>query len=196
MDNSPETPTMTRSQILIAMAITAIVLLVVAKAWMYLFAVQIVPLNLTPQNFILGIGIGSGIALLSSLIYEVWPAYRKSADTYLEMVLKPLEIPDLIWLGILPGISEELLFRGVALPGLGMNVAALIFSSVVFGSLHMANPKQLPYPIWATVIGFCLGSVTLVTGSLAPAIVAHVFTNSISGLIWKLKQPKGKVNAD
>jgi uncharacterized protein len=166
MDNSPETPTMTRSQILIAMAITAIVLLVVAKAWMYLFAVQIVPLNLTPQNFILGIGIGSGIALLSSLIYEVWPAYRKSADTYLEMVLKPLEIPDLIWLGILPG------------------------------SLHMVSPKQLPYPIWATVIGFCLGSVTLVTGNLAPAIVAHIFTNSISGLIWKLKQPKGKVNAD
>lgn len=196
MDNSPETPTMTRSQILIAMAITAIVLLVIAKAWMYLFAVQIVPLNLTPQNFILGIGIGSGIALLSSLIYEVWPAYRKSADTYLEMVLKPLEIPDLIWLGILPGISEELLFRGVALPGLGMNVAALIFSSVVFGSLHMVSPKQLPYPIWATVIGFCLGSVTLVTGNLAPAIVAHMFTNSISGLIWKLKQPKGKVHTD
>ncbi|NJM27327.1 MAG: CPBP family intramembrane metalloprotease [Pseudanabaena sp. RU_4_16] len=196
MDNSPETPTMTRSQILIAMAITAIVLLVFAKAWMYLFAVQIVPLNLVPQNFMLGIGIGTGIALLSSLIYEVWPAYRKSADTYLEMVLKPLEMPDLIWLGVLPGISEELLFRGVALPGLGMNVVALTISSVVFGSLHMASPKHWPYTIWAMAIGFCLGTVTLVTGSLAPAIVAHIFTNSLSGLIWKLKQPKGKVNPD
>jgi membrane protease YdiL (CAAX protease family) len=196
MDNSPETPTMTRSQILVAMAVTAIVLLAIAKIWIYLMAVQLVPLNFTLQNLLLGIGMGVTITLLSSLIYEIWPGYRRSADIYLDMILKPLEMPDLIWLGVLPGISEELLFRGVALPGLGMNAIALAISSIVFGGLHMVNLKQWHYTVWAMAIGFCLGTVTLVTGSLAPAIVAHVFTNSLSGLMWKLKQSKGKFKAD
>ncbi|WP_019500081.1 CPBP family intramembrane glutamic endopeptidase [Pseudanabaena sp. PCC 6802] len=196
MDNSPETPTMTRSQILFAMAVTAIVLLIIAKIWMYALSVSIVPLNLSFPNLLLGVGIGAAITLTSSLIYEFWAEYRKSADVYLEMVLKPLEMPDLIWLGLLPGISEELLFRGVALPGLGMNAIAVAISSIVFGSLHMFNLQQWRYALWAMAIGVCLGTMTLLTGSLFPAIVAHVLTNSVSGLIWKLKLKKGNIKVD
>jgi uncharacterized protein len=196
MDNSPETPTMTRSQILFAMAVTAIVLLIIAQIWMHALSVSLVPLNPSLQNLLLGVGMGTAITLASSLIYEFWAEYRKSADIYLEMVLKPLEIPDLLWLGLLPGISEELLFRGVALPGLGMNAIAVAATSIVFGSLHMFNLQQWRYAIWATAIGVCLGTMTLLTGSLFPAIVAHILTNSVSGLIWKLKLQKGNIKAD
>ena len=74
-----------------------------------------------PQDLLLGVGIGVGITLLSGVIYQLWPAYRKSADMYLALVLKPLHWPDLLWLGLLPGLSEELLFRGVMLPAIGLN---------------------------------------------------------------------------
>lgn len=187
-DSSPKPTPLSRSQILIAMAVTAIVLFVVAKLWMYLFGVRIVPIRWQPVDLLLGLGLGGAITLLSSLIYQIWHQYRVAADEYLEMVLRPLELPDLIWLGLLPGMSEELLFRGVAIPGLGMNITAVVISSVVFGGLHMASPKYLPYMIWAMTVGFFLGMITLQTHNLLPAIAAHVFTNSLSGLVWKLKQ--------
>jgi len=182
--------TLSRSQVLIAMAVTAIIFLGISKGWVYLTGIPMVPLNWQPEHCAIGFGIGLGVALLSSLIYEVWESYRLAAQEYLEMVLKPLELIDLVWLGLLPGLSEEMLFRGVALPALGMNGLALILTSVVFGVLHMASAKHLSYTVWAIAVGMMLGAVTMYTGNLLSAIMAHVLTNVLSGLIWKYKQSK------
>ena len=149
-----------------------------------------VPLHWQLEHAAIGAGMGLGIALLSSLIYEIWESYRIAAQEYLEMVLKPLEPIDLIWLGLLPGLSEEMLFRGVALPALGMNAIALVITSVIFGALHMASAKHLSYTVWAIAVGMMLGAVTIYTGNLLSAIVAHMLTNSLSGIIWKFKQSK------
>ena len=185
-----ENNSLSRSQVLIALAVTAIVFLVISKGWVYLTGIPMIALYWQPEHGAIGVGIGVGVALLSSLIYEVWESYRIAAQEYLEMVLKPLKPVDLIWLGLLPGLSEEMLFRGVALPALGMNGIALIISSVVFGALHMASAKHLSYTVWAIAVGMMLGAVTMYTGNLLSAIVAHVLTNSLSGVIWKWKQSK------
>ena len=185
-----ENNSLSRSQVLIAMAVTAIVFLVISKSWVYLTGIPMISLYWQPEHGAIGVGIGVGVALLSSLIYEVWESYRIAAQEYFEMVLKPLKPVDLIWLGLLPGLSEEMLFRGVALPALGMNGIALIISSVVFGALHMASAKHLSYTVWAIAVGMMLGAVTMYTGNLLSAIVAHVLTNSLSGVIWKWKQSK------
>ncbi|MBD2177571.1 CPBP family intramembrane metalloprotease [Pseudanabaena sp. FACHB-1998] len=179
---------LSRSQVLIAIAVTAIIFLGISKGWVYLADIRMVPLYWQPEHGAIGVGIGFGVALLSSLIYELWESYRIAAQEYLEMVLKPLEPIDLIWLGLLPGLSEEMLFRGVALAALGMNGLALIITSVVFGALHMASTKHLSYTVWAIAVGMMLGAVTIYTGNLLSAIVAHVLTNSLSGVIWKWKQ--------
>jgi hypothetical protein len=181
---------LSRSQVLIAMAVTAIIFLGISKLWVYLTGISMVPLYWNIEHGAIGLGIGLGVALLSSLIYEIWESYRIAAQEYLEMVLKPLETVDLIWLGLLPGLSEEMLFRGVALSALGMNGIALIITSVVFGALHMANAKHLSYTVWAIAVGMMLGAITMYTGNLLSAIVAHVVTNSLSGMIWKYKQSK------
>jgi membrane protease YdiL (CAAX protease family) len=134
----------------------------------------------------MGLGLAGGIVLASSIIYRLWPAYRKSADGYLEMVIRPLVWPDLIWLGLLPGLSEELLFRGVMIPALGFDLVAVIVSSLVFGVLHLSGLQQWPYVVWATVVGFALGYTALITGNLLIPIVAHILTNLISSSLWKL----------
>lgn len=182
--------TLSRSQVLIAMAVTAIIFLGISKLWVYLTGISMVPLYWNIEHGAIGLGIGLGVALLSSVIYEIWESYRIAAQEYLEMVLKPLETVDLIWLGLLPGLSEEMLFRGVALSALGMNGIALIITSVVFGALHMASAKHLSYTVWAIAVGMMLGAITMYTGNLLSAIVAHVVTNSLSGIIWKYKQSK------
>ena len=184
---SPEIEPLSRSQILIAMAVTSIVLFGVAKLWMYLGDLQLRPLTATLADLGIGIAIGFGLTGLSSIVYAAWATYRESADFYLAMVLEPLAMPDLIWLGILPGLSEELLFRGVMLPSLGLDPIGIILSSACFGVLHMTNLQQWPYAVWATLVGMLLGFTMVETGNLLIPIVAHVTTNFISGLAWKLK---------
>ena len=189
--NNPEIEPLTRTQILVVMGVTAVILLIVAKLWQKLGSVPIFSLKVTFNDLLLGIGMAVGITAASSIIYRLWPAYRRSADFYLELVIKPLIWPDLIWLGLLPGLSEELLFRGVMLPALGSNLTAVAISSLVFGLLHLSGAQQWPYVVWATVIGFVLGYSALATGNLLVPIVAHIVTNLVSSCLWKVGKSVG-----
>ncbi len=182
---------LTRTQILVVMGVTAVILLVIAKIWQKLGSVTLLSVQLTSHAFIVGLGVAGGIIIASSIIYRLWPAYRQSADTYLELVIKPLIWPDLIWLGLLPGLSEELLFRGIMLPALGLNLLAVILSSIIFGVLHLSGAQQWPYVIWATIVGFALGYSALITGNLVVPIVAHIITNLVSSGLWKIGKSVG-----
>jgi uncharacterized protein len=186
---TPELEPLTRTQVLIAIGVTAVILFVIAKVWLLLSSISLVPVSFTPKALVWGLALGLAITGISSIIYRLWPAYQRSADVYLEVVLKPLLWPDLIWLGLLPGMSEELLFRGVMLSALGFNPSGLAISSMCFGILHLGGLQQWPYMIWATIVGFLLGFSALTTGNLLVPIVAHIFTNLLSSCIWKLEHP-------
>jgi membrane protease YdiL (CAAX protease family) len=181
----PEFSSLSRTQVLIAMGITAVILLVVSKLWLYFGATPLLPVRWAVNDLAIGVGLGLAITIASSLLYRVWGLYRQSADYYLEMVLKPLVLPDLIWLGLLPGLSEELLFRGVMLPAFGYDAVAIFFSSLCFGVLHLSSWRQWPYVLWATVIGGVLGFSALFTHNLLVPMAAHVVTNFVSGCWWK-----------
>ncbi|MGB3420319.1 MAG: CPBP family intramembrane glutamic endopeptidase [Dolichospermum sp.] len=188
-NQEPEIPYLTRTQVLVAMGVTAIILWIVAKLWLHWSNVILFKWYWHEQDLLLGIGLGLIITILSGLAYRFSLPYRKSADYYLEMVLKPLAMPDLIWLGLLPGLSEELLFRGVMLPALGADHLAVIVSSLCFGVLHLSDTQQWPYVIWATLIGVILGYSALLSGNLLLPIVAHIVTNLFSSYLWKMKNP-------
>jgi hypothetical protein len=179
---------MGRVQLLVAIALTALVLLIIARVWLLLDAVEQLPLQLNAQGTLVGLGLGLLITLLSALLYNYWPVYRRSADFYLNFVLKPLRLPDMVWMGLLPGLSEELLFRGVMLPALGLNLMGLGVSSLCFGVLHMSGWQQWPYMLWATAIGLLLGGSVMLTGNLWVPILAHITTNILSSVFWKLQR--------
>jgi len=181
----PEIEPLTRTQVLVAMGVTAVILLIIAKVWQRVGTVALLPLHFSTDAFLLGIGTAIAITAASGLAHRFWPAYRRSADFYLELVLKPLVWPDYIWLGLLPGLSEELLFRGVMLPALGLNFTAILASSLLFGVLHYSGLKQWPYMLWAASIGIVLGYSAILTGNLLVPIIAHVITNFLSGCLWK-----------
>jgi len=183
--NNFEIEPLNRTQILIVMGVTAILLLGISKLWQKLGSVELLPLVFDTNALIWGLGLAAGITVASSIIYRLWPAYRESANIYLNMVIRPLLWPDLIWLGLLPGLSEELLFRGVMLPALGLNLTAVIISSLLFGILHLSGAGQWPYVVWATIVGFSLGYVALITGNLLIPIAAHIITNLVSSCLWK-----------
>lgn len=185
LPENPEFEPLTRTQVLVAMGVTAIILLVIAKLWLQFGSVSLLPIKLIGIDLLKGCVIGLAITGASAIVYHLWPGYRRSADVYLEVVLKPLFWPDLIWLGLLPGLSEELLFRGVMMSALGLNATGLILSSFCFGILHLGGIDQWPYAVWATAVGLLLGYSFLDTGNLLVPIVAHICTNLISSCVWK-----------
>ncbi|MBF2016604.1 MAG: CPBP family intramembrane metalloprotease [Rivularia sp. T60_A2020_040] len=186
--NEPEIPYLTRTQVLMAMGLTAIILWIIAKLCLEFGNFYLMSWHWNQKEFLIGVGLGLTITGLSSLAYRFFPVYRQSANYYLEIVLKPLALPDLIWLGLLPGLSEELLFRGVMLPALGFNHLAVIVSSICFGVLHLSGSGQWAYVIWATIVGMILGYSALLTGNLLVPIVAHIVTNLVSSYFWKIQQ--------
>lgn len=182
----PKIQPLTRTQILVAIGVTALLLWLAAKLWLQFGSVSLLNLSWNLIDLLKGIGLGIIITIASSLVYRLWPAYRRSADFYLEFVLKPLILLDIIWVGLLPGLSEELLFRGVMLPALGLNITGVIISSICFGVLHLSGSEQWPYVVWATAVGLLFGFSALLTGNLLVPLVAHVFTNLVSSYSWKL----------
>jgi hypothetical protein len=181
----PEVESLSRTQVLIAMGVTAVVLLLIAKLWVQFGTVVLLPVKWSPIAILQGFGLGIVITLASAVVYRVWDTYRQSADYYLALVLKPLVLPDLIWLGLLPGLSEELLFRGVMLPAFGLTLEGVIISSLCFGVMHLSSPRQWSYVVWAAAVGVLLGYSALLTSNLLVPIVGHIVTNLISSTVWK-----------
>lgn len=179
---------LSRMQILSAMGVTAIVLLLIARFWLFFDTAVLLPVQFSLQAALIGIGVGLGITLASSATYEIWPLYRRNADFYLKFVLEPLTWPDLIWMGLLPGLSEELLFRGVMLPAIGLNWFGILISGLSFGVLHLSGTQQWAYMVWAILIGFVLATSAVLTGNLLVPILAHIVTNLVSSLMWKFRQ--------
>jgi membrane protease YdiL (CAAX protease family) len=71
-------------------------------------------------------------------------------------------------------LGEELLFRGLLVPVLGV-----VLSAIVFGALHqIRGHARWWWMAWATLMGLLFGAVFEVTGSLAGPIVAHAMINA------------------
>jgi membrane protease YdiL (CAAX protease family) len=185
--SDPKMEPLSRIQVLVAMGVTALVLLLIARFWLLFDSVSLLSTHISGLVMLQGVALGSGITLASAGMYRLWPQYQQSADLYLELVLQPLMWMDLLWMGLLPGLSEEYLFRGVMLPAIGLNWTGVIFSSLCFGVLHLSGLQQWPYVVWATIVGLALGSIALITGNLLVPIVAHIITNLLSSVMWKFR---------
>jgi membrane protease YdiL (CAAX protease family) len=83
--------------------------------------------------------------------------------------------------GLLPGICEELLFRGVLVRSFATRWSwprAMVLSSLAFALYHH-SPYQLVAPF---LDGLILGYLTLRSGSIVPAMIAHALHNTMISL--------------
>lgn len=83
---------------------------------------------------------------------------------------------------LIPGIGEELYFRGFLLTRFRDLHAPLVvgLTAVSFSLWHILSPAYLPHTF---VIGVILGALTLRTRRLLPAIVAHSLANATAGVL-------------
>lgn len=80
----------------------------------------------------------------------------------------------LLGVAVASAVGEELLFRGLMVPILGVVVSALLF-----GALHqIRGAARYGWMAWATVMGLIFGALFVATGSLVGPIVAHLIINA------------------
>jgi membrane protease YdiL (CAAX protease family) len=118
-----------------------------------------------------------GFFRLISLVLPIAPENLQS----FQRALLPKHVPDyqlLLFFSLLPGVFEELLFRGVLLHGLRrrFHPAALsVINGAVFGLFHVALFRLAP----TALLGALLAAVTLLTGSIFPAMLWHALNNAL-----------------
>lgn len=91
---------------------------------------------------------------------------------------RPLWVP-LVVFAVLPGICEELLFRGALFGLLGRSVGPVtkvVLVAVGFGFAHLLLPRILP----TAALGVLLGAAALRSRSLVVPMVVHVTNNAVA----------------
>lgn len=88
----------------------------------------------------------------------------------------------------LSSLGEELLFRGLLAPALGV-----VLSSLLFGFAHqMRGPSRWVWAAWATIVGGGLGSIFALTGSLVGPLLAHAIVNAVNLGYLRDHEPSGE----
>lgn len=131
----------------------------------------------------------SGIIILVSssryLLIKAWPDFAESNDAANKQVLSSLEPLDYIAVAFLPGVSEELLFRGGLLPLFGFDWKSALVVAAIFGILHLGSGRKYSFVIWATFIGFIYGYATILSSSILVPMASHAMNNLVGGILWR-----------
>ncbi|UCC71580.1 MAG: ABC transporter permease subunit [Gemmatimonadota bacterium] len=122
--------------------------------------------------------VGVGLARLADLILPVPERMLESFGEYLiapELALWQV----ILFLAVIPGIFEEIAFRGVLLSGLRKRlrpVALCLVTGAIFGLFHIDLFRIVP----TAFLGAILAAVVLISGSIFPAMLWHALNNAVA----------------
>jgi membrane protease YdiL (CAAX protease family) len=96
--------------------------------------------------------------------------------------------------GLVAGLGEEPLFRGVLQPLLSAYSPAigLLATAALFGAAHFIRPSLRLLAVWAAWQGIFLGAAYSLTGSLAAVMLAHFLHDTTAFLaltLWTGRAP-------
>ncbi|KAI7741718.1 hypothetical protein M8C21_026518 [Ambrosia artemisiifolia] len=135
----------------------------------------------------------AGLVILISgsrlLLLKTWSDFAESSEASNQQVLTSLEPLDYAIVAFLPGVSEELLFRGALLPLFGINLISASAVAALFGILHLGSGRKFSFAIWATFVGLAYGYATILSSSLLVPMASHGINNLIGGIVWRLTHP-------
>ena len=125
----------------------------------------------------LAVGIGAAGVLL--FIWEVADRLlpiAKVLEQRLRAAIGPLERRDAVGLAVLSGFAEEFFFRGAVQGSWGWPAA-----SILFAALHVGRERSFYlWTVFATLSGLLFAWLTVWTGNLLPAILAHTIFNAVN----------------
>lgn len=160
---------MSRSAFLRLEWLLSLALILLSVVWAYVrglpLAAALVP---TPPAMALGVAAGAALWGTIPLLLRS-PSMQRVWTEILRPFSATLAPRDVVTIAVLSGVTEELFFRGILLPEMGV-----VLSSVCFGALHALCAT---YFAWATIVGAGMGALALGSGSLVAPILAHATYN-------------------
>jgi len=111
--------------------------------------------------------------------------WARRLDAEFRAILGRKTVPSIIVIALASGIGEEVFFRGALQPlsakWFESETAGWAVTSVLFGAIHFV-PKRafLPWTFFAIGMGFVLGALFWVSGSIVPPIILHVLVNGVN----------------
>jgi sodium transport system permease protein len=130
-------------------------------------------------------GIGAAITLAVGR-GEVSADAKRFAEQIVALIQRGPTWAVVLILAVMPAVCEELLFRGWVLsafagrsPGPRRAAIAVVVQAAAFAAFHLL-PERMPQTF---ALGLALGALVLATGSILPAIAAHVAHNATPVLL-------------
>jgi len=117
--------------------------------------------------------------------FENWAIFKEEEIMKITLYLTDFEsttefIAGVIVIGILAGIGEEYLFRGILQPKLHLYTrsshAGIWITAIIFSAIHIQFYGFLP----RLMLGALFGYLYLYSGSLIYPILAHIFNNTFT----------------
>jgi uncharacterized protein len=138
----------------------------------------------------LGLMVAAGtIAATRAIVPRV--AWAKALHDDLRPVVHGADDASLLLTAVASGLGEELFFRGLLVPLVGMWI-----SSVGFGLLHQVRGRaRWAWAAWAAIMGFVFALLFELTGSLLGPILAHVIINTANLRYIRDRAPEPKPRA-
>lgn len=128
------------------------------------------------------------VVLISSsryLLLKSWPDFAESSEAANRQVLTSLQPLDYLIVAFLPGISEELLFRGALLPLFGFDWKSAMLFAAIFGVSHLGSGRKYSFALWATSVGLVYGYATIASSSIIVPMASHALNNLVGGILWR-----------
>jgi uncharacterized protein len=127
------------------------------------------------RSLLIGAAVGLAIVYLSRVLEEnfAWAQYLAQE---LKSIVGPLNNKEIVMLALSSSLAEELIFRGLLQPAVG-----LWLSSAIFGLVHIGpHARFLSWALMAAGAGLAFGLILEFTGSLLGPILAHFLINFIN----------------
>jgi membrane protease YdiL (CAAX protease family) len=133
---------------------------------------------------VLGIVVFLAVAFgIERLADKLSPSTQQQVTSVTNTLFSRLNNPlGILLLGVLPGVSEETIFRGALLPRLGVVVTA-----VLFAALHTQYAITFA-TLEVFILGIGLGWLRVRSGSTLPCILTHAGYNIAVGVLGSLSR--------
>lgn len=144
-----------------------------------------------------GLAASAGLGLALSLVVVLstrLTVSRCAWAQHLHLQLRPLAHGLTAWqIVLIAGLSslgEELLFRGLLQPWIGV-----LPQAVIFGIAHqLPGSSRWVWVCWAMMVGLACGAIFAATGSLLGALIAHAVINAVNLAYLRDHDPLAQAN--
>jgi hypothetical protein len=147
----------------------------------------------TWREIALSAGVGLGFAGTTVLVCEVlrtFCGWARRMEQEFAAIISCLSASQVLLLALLSSVAEEVVFRGVLLPEIG-----LWLSTLAFALLHFPwNLRMVPWPFFALVVGLCFGGMVYFFGGIIGPLVGHFVINTVNLLLIRRRNLRAPVS--